>query len=61
MNRELQSLEALCNDVYQWIQGLPWTEIGYGSLVLLLLIVFVVSRFVRKEHIDTNHEEGSES
>jgi len=72
MNRELQNFEALfwsiCTDIKSWFWrhedrfDFLWANPPLTCAVIaLLLIIFVLPRFVRKEHIDTNHEEGSES
>ncbi len=55
-----QVIENLCRDTYSWFMGLPWGYLGCGSIVLLLFIVFVVSRTIRDEHVD-DKKEGSES
>jgi hypothetical protein len=61
MKREMQTLENVCRDIYTWIHNWPWDVISCVAIGLFLFIFFVASWFIRKEHIDKQDEEGSES
>lgn len=56
------TISSKAHDYYEWLLDLPWARIaGVCSIAILLFIIFIAPRFVCKEHVDKNDEEGSES